>query len=75
MKPLDVNLDDLLRRLHLANARRSWRDLIARAEKEEWSYSDFLATLIAEEVAHRQQTRIQRYSRRSSDPLRRRRLR
>jgi DNA replication protein DnaC len=69
MKPLDVNLDDLLKRLHLANARRSWRDLIARAEKEEWSYNDFLSTLIAEEVAHRQQTRIQRYSRRSRFPF------
>jgi DNA replication protein DnaC len=69
MKPFDLNLDDMLKRLHLANARRAWRDLVARAEKDEWSYHDFLSTLVAEEVAHRQQTRIQRYSQRSRFPF------
>ena len=69
MKPFDLNLDDMLKRLHLANARRAWRDLVARAEKEQWSYHDFLSTLVAEEVAHRQQTRIQRYSQRSRFPF------
>jgi len=69
MTAFDLNLDAMLRRLHLANARRAWRDLVARAEKEQWTYHDFLSTLIAEEVAHRQQTRIQRYSRRSRFPF------
>jgi DNA replication protein DnaC len=69
MKPFDLNLDDMLKRLHLANARRAWRALVARAEKEEWTYHDFLSTLVAEEVAHRQQTRIQRYSQRSRFPF------
>jgi DNA replication protein DnaC len=74
MKPTSINIDDinidtLLKRLHLANARRTWRDLVARAEKESWSCRDFLALLVAEEVAHRQQTRIQRLSRRSCFPF------
>ena len=58
MNTTDIPIDDLLKRLHLANARRVWRDLAARAEKESWSCRDFLAVLVAEEVAHRQQTRL-----------------
>jgi len=69
VKPVDLDLDALLKRLHLANARRAWRDLVARAEREQWSYGDFLSTLVAEEVAHRQQTRVQRLSRRATFPF------
>jgi hypothetical protein len=39
----DQALDALLKRLHLANTRRAWRELTQRAEQEEWSYRDFLA--------------------------------
>jgi DNA replication protein DnaC len=69
MKPTDDELDVLLKRLHLANARRIWRALVERAEKEEWSYRDFLAILAAEEIAQRQQTRLQRLSRWASFPF------
>ena len=71
MKPptVDIPVEALLKRLHLANARRISRDLIERAEKEEWSFHDFLAVLVAEEVAHRQQTRIQRLTRRAEFPF------
>ena len=69
MTDFDLNLDATLKRLSLANTRRTWRDLIARAEKEQWSYHDFLARLFAEEVAHRQQTRIQRNAQRSCFPF------
>jgi hypothetical protein len=65
----DIPLDRLFRRLHLANAPRIYRDLAARAEREQWSYRDFLAVLVAEEVAHRQQTRVQRLSRRARFPF------
>jgi len=65
----DVDLEALLKRLHLANARRIHRDLVARAEREHWSYRDFLAVLTAEEVAHRQQTRVQRLTRRAAFPF------
>jgi len=69
MTPSDIDIDGLLRRLHLANARRIWRDLVARAEKEDWSHRDFLGILVAEEVAHRKQTRLQTFSRRAAFPF------
>lgn len=53
----DTDLDALWKRLHLANARRIWRDLLARADKQDWGYRNLLVILAAEEVAHRQQTR------------------
>jgi DNA replication protein DnaC len=59
----------LLKRLHLANTRRAWRDLVRRAEQEEWSYRDYLALLVSEEIAHRQQTRIGRMVRRARFPF------
>jgi DNA replication protein DnaC len=57
------DLDGLFKRLSLANARRVWRDLIQRAERERWSYQDVLAMLVVEEIAHRQQTRLARLTR------------
>lgn len=65
----DVQLDALLKRLHLANARRAWRELVLRAEREEWNYRDFLALLVSEEIAQRQQTRIARMVRRARFPF------
>jgi DNA replication protein DnaC len=65
----EVDIDGLLKRLHLANARRVWRDLVVRAEQAQWSFRDFLAVLVAEEVAQRQQTRVQRLSRRAGFPF------
>lgn len=69
MNTSEIPIDHLLKRLHLANARRIWRDLVARAEKESWSFRDFLATLVAEEVAHRQQTRLVRLTGRARFPF------
>ena len=48
----DVQFDAFLKRLHLANARRAWRELVQRAERE-MSYRDFLALLVTEEIAQR----------------------
>jgi DNA replication protein DnaC len=56
----DSDLDPILRRLHLANARRGWRQLVARAEQEQWSYEQLLQTLFAEEISHRRTTRLHR---------------
>ena len=64
-----VDLDGLLKRLHLANTRRVWRDLLVRAEREEWTYEYFLTLLVAEEIAQRQQTRLVRLSRRAGFPF------
>ena len=46
MIPSDQELDGLLKRLHLANTRRAWRELARRAEQENWTYHDFLALLV-----------------------------
>ena len=48
MSAPDHDLDALFKRLHLANARRVWRDLVQRAEREAWSYGDFLTLLVTE---------------------------
>ena len=53
-------LETGLKRLSLANTRRIWRELVTRAEKDEWSYQHFLETLVTEEIAHRRGTRLQR---------------
>jgi DNA replication protein DnaC len=54
------DLDAMLKRLHLANTRRAWRELCRRAEEEQWSYENFLNILVGEEIARRTQTRISR---------------
>lgn len=58
MNPADIDLDALLRRLHLPTIRRLYADYAVRAAAEGWSHRDLLAVLIAEEVAHRNDTRI-----------------
>jgi DNA replication protein DnaC len=57
---MSTDLEPLLKRLSLANARRIWRDLVQRAEKEDWSYETLLFTLFSEEIAHRRGTRLTR---------------
>jgi DNA replication protein DnaC len=65
----DSQLDACLKRLHLANARRVWREVVQRAEREAWTYRDVVALLIAEEVAQRQQTRLDRLVHRARFPF------
>lgn len=67
--PLSVDLEGLLRRLHLANTRRVWKELVATADAETWSARQLLATLLVEEVAHRQQTRLSREVRNAGFPF------
>jgi DNA replication protein DnaC len=62
-------LEALFRRLNLAYTRRIYQDVADRAEKENWRYRDFLALLLAEEVAHRTQTRLQRFTRKAHFPF------
>jgi DNA replication protein DnaC len=67
--PHDLDLDGMLRRLHLPTIRRLYRQLEERAETEGLSYCDFLAVLVAEEIAHRGETRIQRAVRKAKFPF------
>lgn len=69
MNPTDIDLDALLKRLHLPTVRRLYADCAARAAEEGWSHRDFLALLISEEVAHRNDTRIQRAASKAHFPF------
>ncbi len=64
-----MDLDGMLKRLHLPTVRRLYAELESRAEQEEMSHRDYLAVLIAEEVAHRAQTRVHRSVRRARFPF------
>jgi DNA replication protein DnaC len=57
---VDLDVDAMLRRLHLPTIRRLYAELETRAEEEGLGYRDYLAILLAEEIAHRAQTRVQR---------------
>jgi DNA replication protein DnaC len=65
----EVEFEALFRRLHLAHMRRMHQEVALQAEKESWSYRDFLALLLAEEVAGRKQTRLQRCTRNAHFPF------
>jgi len=67
--PDDASVEGMLKRLHLAYIRRHWREVVVRAEGEGWSYRDFLAVLVGEEVAHRAQTGIARRTRQARFPF------
>jgi DNA replication protein DnaC len=63
------DLDGMLRRLHLPTVRRLYADLATRAEAEGMSYRTYLETLIAEEIAHRAETRLTRAVRKARFPF------
>jgi len=60
--PATLDIDAMLKRLHLANTRRCWPQLTEQAGTEQWSHRDFLATVLAEEIGHRHGTRLRRAS-------------
>lgn len=64
-----IDLDGLLKRLALPTIRREYAELAGKAEDTDMSYRDYLAVLVAEEVAHRAQTRIQRAVRQAGFPF------
>jgi DNA replication protein DnaC len=53
-----MSLEILLKRLGLSTVARVLTDLIPVAEREDWSYVQFLERLLGEEVAHRAEHRI-----------------
>jgi DNA replication protein DnaC len=68
MKTTGIDMDAMLARLHLRNARRIWKDLCAKAEKESWTYQQLLESLISEEIAQRAMNRVGREARRAGFP-------
>lgn len=69
MNAQEIDLNKLLKRLHLPTVARLSPDYSIRAAAEGWSHRDFLALLVAEEVAHRNDTRIQKAARRANFPF------
>jgi DNA replication protein DnaC len=63
------DLDGMLRRLHLPTVRRLHADLATRAEAEGMAYRAYLETLVAEEIAHRAETRLTRAVRKARFPF------
>jgi DNA replication protein DnaC len=53
-----MSLEILLKRLGLSTIACVYADLIPVAEREQWSYAQFLERLLCEEVAHRAESRI-----------------
>jgi DNA replication protein DnaC len=66
---LHTDLDAMLKRLHLPTVRRLHTELALRAEEEEMSYRAYLEILMAEEIAHRAQTRVTRSVRKARFPF------
>ena len=62
-------LEALTRRLHLATVRRMYPELIRQAEQETWPYGVLLERLLSEEVSHRTQTRIERFTAKARFPF------
>lgn len=63
------DLDGMLRRLHLPTVRRLHAELATRAEQDGMGYRAYLETLIAEEIAHRAETRLTRAVRKARFPF------
>lgn len=63
------DLDEGLRLLHLTTIRRLHVQAQSEAEKSDWSYREFLARLVGEELAHRAETRVQRATHKAKFPF------
>jgi len=64
-----ADLDAGLKRLHLPTIRRTYTAVFAEAEKESWTHREVLEQLIAEEIANRAETRIQRSTHKAKFPF------
>lgn len=63
-----VDLDALLKRLHLATIAKIHDAYEAQAAAESWTHREFLTRLLTEEIAHRAGTRVHRLSRQAHFP-------
>lgn len=63
------DLEQALRRLHLPTIRRLYTQLAEEAEKDGWTFREYLEHLISEEIAHRAETRIMRSTRKAKFPF------
>lgn len=64
-----IDLDGMLKRLHLAHTRRVYRDVIRTAEKQEWTFDAFFEHLVTSEIAHRKSTQLAMRTRQAKFPF------
>lgn len=64
-----IELGALLKRLHLATVARIVADYELRAAREGWTHREFLTHLLAAEVTHRGETRLQKLTRAAKFPF------
>ena len=69
MTPGEVDVEALLKRLHLPTMRRLYADYAVKGAAESWTHREYLARLVAEEVAHRNDTRIDKAARHAHFPF------
>lgn len=68
MDVTNIDLAAIMRRLNLATVARLLPEYEVRAAKESWSHHDFVTLLLAEEVAHRTDTRVKKLARHAHFP-------
>lgn len=68
MSAAHIDIDALLKRLHLATIRRIHSALEEQAAAEDWTHREFLMRLLTEEVANRAGTRVKRVSHQARFP-------
>lgn len=64
-----MTLEILLKRLGLSRMQQTLTDCVTAAEREGWSYPQFLEHLLAEEVAQRAESRMDTLTRRAKFPF------
>lgn len=68
MNPADIDIQAILKRLHLPTFAKLLPEYEVRAAAEGWSHRDLVALLLAAEVAHRNDTRIAKSVRKAHFP-------
>jgi len=66
---LEFDLDEALKRLRLPRIRACWKEWADRAAREEMPFGDFLRSLISDEVAAREETKLRRLLRQANFPF------
>lgn len=67
--PHTIDLDPLLRQLHLSYTRTAWVELVAQCDSQNVSCREFLVRLLTAEVATRQQSRIRKSTHQARFPF------
>jgi len=65
----ELDLDEALKRLRLPRIRATWQEAADRAAREELGFADFLRSLVSDELAAREETKLRRLLRQANFPF------